>query len=50
MTPYEANPPPIVNADAVLSVPVALQPLQSIPRQGRKSCQVRRGVEDVQLA
>src|SRR5262249_14166634 len=49
LAPHKANAPLVIDANAVLSLTVAFQFLQSIPWQGRKCSQVRRSVEYVQL-
>ena len=49
-TPYEANAPLIVDAEAVLPLPVPFQALQAVSRQRRQRSDIRCGVEDVQFA
>jgi len=44
VVPLKANAALIVDADAVLTLTITLQALESVSRQSRKRPQVRRGV------
>jgi hypothetical protein len=48
--PSKADPPLIVDADAVLAGPVALQLLQSIARGNSEIVEIYRGVEDEEFS
>jgi hypothetical protein len=48
--PAEAYPPLIINPDAVLSIPIVLELLQSIPGRNREICKSIRCVENQQLS
>jgi hypothetical protein len=47
--PLKADPPLVVDADAVLALPVALQGLESVTRQCRQISERVRRLEPVQL-
>jgi len=49
ITPHKADPPLVIDADAVLILPVAFQPLQSVSRQRRERSEVGCRVEHVQF-
>jgi hypothetical protein len=44
ISPDEANPPLIVNANGVLPLSIAVQGFQLVPRRRRKHAQFRRGM------
>jgi hypothetical protein len=46
--PLETNPPLVIDADAILTLPIAPQPFQAITGQCGEVFQTRRGVEPVQ--
>src|ERR1700726_820305 len=46
--PFKADPPLVIDANAVLTLPVALQPFQPVARQRSEVFQVRRSVQPVQ--
>ena len=50
LPPLEANAPPVVYTDAVLALPIALQRLQPVSRQGRERSKIGRGVKHVELS
>lgn len=50
VSPLKANTPLIIDADAVLPLPVPLQALQPVPRQIRERLQIGRGIHDVQFS
>src|SRR5689334_13617564 len=47
--PRKTNTPLVIDADAVLALPITFKPLQSVSRQCRERCESRRGVEHVQF-
>ncbi|HKV48711.1 MAG TPA: hypothetical protein VJN69_11530 [Candidatus Acidoferrales bacterium] len=47
--PLEANPPLVIDANAVLVVTVASQGFEAVPRQRRKITKRRSGLHAVQL-
>jgi hypothetical protein len=50
VTPRKANAPLVIDADAVLALPIAFQALQSVSRQRRERSDIRRRVKYVELA
>jgi hypothetical protein len=50
IAPDEADPPLIVDADAVLPLPVAAKHLQPITRHGAKLLEALRGMDQLELA
>ena len=46
--PLKANPPLVIDAGAVLAMPIALQCFQPVARQGGKIFQARRCVQSFQ--
>jgi hypothetical protein len=50
LAPNEADPPPIIDANGVLSFPIAMQRLQVVPRRGGQNPQIRGSMELKQFA
>src|SRR5216684_9228357 len=49
VAPYKAKAPLVIDADAVLALAIALQSLQSVPRQQRERAHIRRRVKHVEF-
>jgi len=49
LAPRKANPPLVIDADAVLTFPIAFEAFQAISWQRRERPETRRGVEHVEF-
>jgi len=49
LAPRKANPPLVIDADAVLTFPIAFEAFQAISWQRRERPEIRRGVEHVEF-
>src|ERR1700739_1706768 len=49
LRPFETDPPPIIDSDAVLALSISAQRFEPVTRQGGEIAQRRRSLETVQL-